>query len=131
MKTSFKILAILSLCLCCVTKPTFAQETEKTIKRSFPASAGHTLDVESKYSNIRVKVWNKNEIDFEIKISVDKKNKKDAAEILDKIDVKFQQSGKTVSAKTVFEKKLSMQRLPIVDRIQYHGSRRLKLHNRQ
>ena len=104
MKTLFKISAIVSLCLCCIAKSTFAQETEKVIRRSFEASRGHTLDVENKYGNIRVKTWNKNEIDFEIKISVEKSNRKEAEEILSKIDVVFNQSGKTVSAKTTFEK---------------------------
>ncbi|MDR1896376.1 MAG: hypothetical protein LBR10_06260 [Prevotellaceae bacterium] len=79
-------------------------EIDKTITKTFKVSDGYTLSVENKYGNINVKTWDKQEIYFEIKITVGTNDKDVLQERLNSIDVKFEQSGRTVSAQTVFNK---------------------------
>ncbi|MDR1054793.1 MAG: hypothetical protein LBL90_02995 [Prevotellaceae bacterium] len=107
MKIPIKMLTALIICVCGFLTIATARdyEAEKIITKSFRASRGHTLSIENKYGNVNIQTWNKNEVNFEIKITTSARKQNDADDRLKSIDVEFSQSDKTISAKTVFDSK--------------------------
>jgi hypothetical protein len=113
MKTTLKKAWMLTLCfmmtISCMSAKVFGYEYEatKTITKSFAAHKGSTLSVENKFGNIRIQEWDKNEISFEITVTVTSKKQNDADELLKEITVEFSQPGSTISAVTQIDGKCS------------------------
>jgi len=80
---------------------------EKVIEKKFSVKEGYTLDISSKFADVELSAWEKNEVNIVAEISVESKNKDKAQDLLDKLDVELSQSGNTVSVKTILPEKMN------------------------
>lgn len=78
---------------------------EKSIKRSFNVNSDALLQVDNSYGNIYITSWDANRIEVDVLIKVNGNNQDKIQQKLDQIDVRFEGSKSTVSAKTIFGKK--------------------------
>lgn len=82
-------------------------ERSKKISKSFKVNSKATVDIFNKYGNIYITTWDKNYVEFDIKITV-KGNDLDKVERrLSQIDVQFNNSSDLVKAKTVIDRNKS------------------------
>ena len=77
-------------------------EIKRTVSRQFQISQGAKLEIDNKYGNIVLNLWNRDEIDFSIEITGKGNNEESAQEMADRVSIDFNQSGNSVSAQTVF-----------------------------
>jgi hypothetical protein len=86
MKTSqFKITTIL---LILTPFFVFGQVTKtKEVKRHYTVSGNGDLSIDSRYGNVHVETWSKNEVDISIEIEVRKRSESKAQQYLDKISI--------------------------------------------
>lgn len=86
MKTSqFKVAIILF-----VLTPFFVlgQVTKtKEVKRHYTVSGNGDLSIDSRYGDVHIETWSKNEVDISIQIEVTKRNESKAQQYLDKISI--------------------------------------------
>jgi hypothetical protein len=77
---------------------------EKKINKEFDVSSSATLKVDNSYGDLDVTTWNENRIVIEVTISTNGNNLEKVQNKLDAIDVEFNASSNSVSAKTRFNK---------------------------
>lgn len=82
-------------------------EKEKKVKKEFSVNANALLDIDNKYGNINVTTWNENRVVIDVVIKVSGNDEGKVDDRLDMIDVVFNGSSSSVSARTVIEKKKS------------------------
>lgn len=82
---------------------------QKKIEKTF--KAGENLKIDSKYSTIQIKNWDKNEIKFEVLISVEGTNEEKTEQMLTNINIDFTEGEKQLQAKTVFGDFFSFKKL--------------------
>ena len=82
-------------------------EKSKTISKKFNVNSSATVDISNKYGNVYVTTWDKNSVEFEIKITVKGDNADKVERKLDDIDVVFDASSSFVEAKTIINKNKS------------------------
>lgn len=80
-----------------------AQDARKEYTENFAVTKGVTLSADTKYSDIELLTWDRNEVDILVEIEVDASSKSRAEEVLKKIDVSIQKSGNTISLETRME----------------------------
>ena len=80
-------------------------ERTKSITKTFPISADGTTSLSNKYGKMDINVWDKNEVQITVNVKVDARNDRKEQEILDGIDVEFDNSSDYVSATTEFDLK--------------------------
>ncbi|MDE5418093.1 hypothetical protein L3049_08735 [Labilibaculum sp. DW002] len=81
----------------------------KKIEKTF--KAGENLRIESKYSKIQIKHWDKNEIRFEVLISVEGSNEEKTKKMANNITIDFTEGEKQLLAKTVLGDFFSLKKL--------------------
>ncbi|RXQ96718.1 hypothetical protein EO244_03560 [Ancylomarina salipaludis] len=108
MKTRFKItlLAILSIGLSLHAK---AEIKTKTITKTYSASSN--LKIDTRYSRVEFKAWEKNEIKFDIEISAESNKAENAQTMLDNITIDMTEGNDLIIAKTVFGDFFSLKKL--------------------
>ncbi len=82
---------------------------EKKIEKTF--KAGENLKLESKYSKVQIKQWDKNEIKFDVAIRVEGSNEEKIAKMLDNINIDFTEGEKQLHAETVLGDFFSIKKL--------------------
>ena len=82
-------------------------EKSKTISKKFSVNSNATVDISNKYGNIHVTTWDRNSVEFEIKITVKGNNSDKVERKLNAIDVLFDATSNLVEAKTVIDKNKS------------------------
>lgn len=93
---------ILFLFLMATSVMLFGQELSKNYSESYDVNKDVKLTITSKYGNVTIEAWDKNQVSIDVEITVDAKNEKDSQRILDKISVEMSGSSTAVSAKTEF-----------------------------
>lgn len=78
-------------------------EKTKTIKKEFDVNADASLMIKNKYGNVDVISWNQNRVEIEVTITVSGNNESKVLDRLSKINVNFENSRSSVSAKTSIE----------------------------
>ena len=73
-------------------------ERDENAQYNLPADG--KLHIKNKYGYIHIKTWDKQETTIDVHIKVDGKNEKKAQEIMDRINIKFSNSGHDVFAET-------------------------------
>lgn len=113
--------ATVTLLLCLVTTIGFANsdmtfngleyeykyEKKRVIDANFEAKTDHNLHLYGKYSDYKIVTWNENRVSFHVEIIV-KSNKEDVAkEMVNNIDVEFNniKSESIIEARTIFKEK--------------------------
>ena len=80
---------------------------KKVINKEYSVSANAMLKINNSYGNIDIVTWNENRIVFEITITTTGNDEEKVQEKLNGIDVEFEASSNSVSAKTKFNKSKS------------------------
>jgi hypothetical protein len=80
-----------------------AQEVSKDYHKEFKADKNTTLDLNNRYGDISITAWDKDQVVIDVKVTVKHSDKEKAQKYLDKIDIKFNEDGNTISVKTVIE----------------------------
>jgi len=99
MKYRFKII-IIALLLCNTISFAQSQQNEILKKSYTPASKNTKLEVSSNFGNINLVTWDNNSIDVSIKLESEGFSDKEISDILDKIDLKTNESAAVISIKT-------------------------------
>lgn len=80
-----------------------AQEVSKEYHKEYKADKNSTLDLSSKYGDIVITAWDKEQVVIDVKVTVRHPDKSKAEKYLGQIDIVFSESGNTISAKTIIE----------------------------
>ncbi len=80
-----------------------AQDAVKEYTENYPVNKGVTLSAETRYSDVEILTWDRNEVDIHAVVEVDASSKTRAEEALEKVDIVIQKSGNTISLETVLE----------------------------
>jgi len=109
MKTMYKILFIIFLIPLTITatdkKGKYTKS--KTINKEFKVNKDATLNVTNKYGNITIATWNENNIVIDITITTNGDDEEKVEKRLEQINIEFDASSSTISAKTIIEKNSS------------------------
>jgi hypothetical protein len=81
----------------------FAEEFEKSIKKSYDVNKDASLILKNKFGEIRCETWDKNVISINVQILVDARNEQKAQRVFDKIDVEISGSKNLVEVITHLE----------------------------
>lgn len=102
MKTYYNLILFLLLApLVAVAGPVKGKYTKtKKLTKSFNMSATGNVDVDNSFGNITITTWSQNTVSFEINVEVSGNDKDDVEERLRSIDVDFNASPTSVSART-------------------------------
>jgi len=87
-------------------------EFTKTIKETFAIEANTRIEAVNKHGDMHVHTWDKNEVSFEVTVTVEAKTEADAQDELERIDVEFTNIPGVVRAETIWEEKESKKRWP-------------------
>jgi hypothetical protein len=80
-----------------------AQDAKKEYTENYDVSKGVTLNTDTKYSDVELLTWEKNEVNILVEVEVDALSKSKAEAALDKINVRISKSGNTISLVTDFD----------------------------
>ncbi len=77
-------------------------EFKKTIQETFEINVDTRIEAINKRGDIHIHTWDKDEVSFEITITVEARTEADAEEEFDRINVEFSNVGNIVSAETIW-----------------------------
>jgi len=80
-------------------------EFTKTIKENFTVETNTRIEAVNKHGDMQIHTWDKNEVSFEITVTVEAKTEGDAQKEMDRIDVEFTNIPGVVRAETEWEEK--------------------------
>jgi len=80
-----------------------AQDARKEYTENYAVNRGVTLDAETRYSDMEIVTWDRNEVDILAVVEVDASSKSRADAALEKIDISISKSGNTISLETELE----------------------------
>jgi len=80
-----------------------AQDARKEYTETYNVSKGVTLSTDTKYSDVELLTWDKNEVDILAVVEVDASSKAKAEEALKKVNLSIRKSGNTISLETEME----------------------------
>lgn len=104
MKTTFKLAPIIVLMVIIMAgKSVSAIEKTKKFNESWPASGIENLQISNKFGEVKFKNDNNTNITINVVVTVESSSENKADDLLEKIQVKFEKSGTTVKAETIFE----------------------------
>ncbi|MBP8960505.1 MAG: hypothetical protein KBG40_08795 [Bacteroidales bacterium] len=83
------------------------QEVTKEIKKEFIADKNTVVDLNNKYGNVIVAGWDSNKVDIYVKITVEHPDRGKAEELINLIDIRFEEIAGKVSAETVIDDKFN------------------------
>ena len=98
-----KILLLSLLLISTVNFSMSAQDARKEYHENYAVNKGVTLDAETRYSNVEIVTWERNEVDILAVVEVDASSKSRAEEALSKVDIVINKSGNTISLETELE----------------------------
>jgi len=90
-------------------------EFTKTIKETFAIEANTRIEAVNKHGDMQVHTWDKNEVSFEVTVTVEAKTEADAQDELERIEVEFTNIPGVVRAETVWEEKENKKRWSFFD----------------
>lgn len=101
MKVTFKIFLLIALFLTSVQKVLAEmEEYSKTVQKEFSISQNNSLEINNKYGDVHIQNWDQNSFKIVVKITVDVKDKKQADQLLEMLNIVFIQDGDHISATT-------------------------------
>ena len=112
----------------------FGQTTKtKEVKKHYNVSADGNLAIDSKYGNVHIETWSKNEVDLTVSIEVTKRSEAKAQQYLDKISIDIDDaSANNLAFKTMISGNLDNSgndRIKIEYRVKVPATLNLKLKN--
>lgn len=79
------------------------QEFSRNINREFSVNADAFTELQNKYGNVTVKVWQQNKVKIDVTIKVNARDQRAAQEVFDRINVIFSNTATSVRAVTEIE----------------------------
>lgn len=76
---------------------------KKAVNKSYNVSGSDKLDIQNSFGSVEVHTWNRNEIKVDVEIEVSSNTDELAQQILDRISVADDKSGRTISFKTTIK----------------------------
>lgn len=107
MKKIFTIASLVFFSMALTIPMATGQKIEKNMKESFKADKSTLLDVDSKFGEVRILAWDKNEVEVNANIWVESKREDYAKELLSKLDAKITVADNKISVKSVIPDKLN------------------------
>ena len=112
----------------------FGQVTKtKEVKKHYSVSANGHMAIDSKYGDVHIETWDKNEVDVVIKIKATKRSEAKAQQYLDKITIDIDDASKNnLSFKTMINGSLDNkndERIEIIYQIKAPATLNMKLKN--
>lgn len=107
MKKFFTLASLIFFTMVLSAPITMGQKIEKNLKESFNADKSTSLDVESKFGEVSILAWDKNEVEVNVNIWVESNREEYAKELLSELDAEITVSENTISVKPVFPAKLN------------------------
>jgi len=98
-------MALLMSCLTMTAladNPIFKKELTKSIHKTFDVSDDVLVGVSSRYGNIKIQTWQRNEVEVDVLIKVKCNNTNKGQQFLDGVDIDFSSTGSTVGMKTTY-----------------------------
>jgi hypothetical protein len=95
-----KSLLLSSLLICAVYFSLSAQDARKEYTENYAVNRGVTLDAETRYSDMEIVTWDRNEVDILAVVEVDASSKSRAEAALEKVEISISKSGNTISLET-------------------------------
>lgn len=83
------------------------EEFSKNLHKEYNADQNTLLVIQNKFGDVDINNWDKNQISIDVTITVDHHNEEKAKELIDYIDVKFNQAGNRIEAITHIDDKFS------------------------
>ena len=83
------------------------EEYSKNLHKEYDANANTLLFIQNKFGDIDINNWDKNQVSIDVTITVDHTNEAKAKEMLDYINVSFNQSGDRIEAITTIDDKFN------------------------
>jgi len=80
-------------------------EFKKTIEETFDVNTDTRIEALNKRGDIHIHTWDKDEVSFEVTITVEARTEAGAEEEFDRINIEFSNVGNTVSAETIWGEK--------------------------
>jgi hypothetical protein len=102
-KSAYKSKLLVLLTAILISFSLAAQEASKEYHKEFKADKNTTLDLNTKYGDVSVTGWDKDQIVIDVKVTVKHPDKARAEKYLNQIDIQFNEDNNTVYAKTVIE----------------------------
>lgn len=84
-----------------------SEEFSKNLHKEYNADENTLLVIQNKFGDVDINNWDKNQVSIDVTITVDHRNEEKAKELIDYIDVKFNQTGNTIEAITQIDDKFS------------------------
>ncbi len=84
-----------------------SEEFSKNLHKDYDANENTLLVIQNKFGDVDINNWDKNKISIDVTITVDHKNEEKAKELIDYIEVEFNQTGNTIEAITKIDEKFS------------------------
>jgi len=108
-KYCYKTAAFLVIILLSVSSTLFAQEVTREHHKEFTVKPNTTFAINSKYGNVVIESWNRNQIVIDVKITINMSNRRSAEEALSYIEVWFSENGNTdvINTTTHFDSKFN------------------------
>jgi len=95
-----KSLLLLLLLIPAVNFSISAQDARREYTENYTVNRGVTLDAETRYSDVEIVTWDRNEVDILAVVEVDASSKSRAEAALEKINIEISKSGNTISLET-------------------------------
>ena len=104
-KYCYKTAAFFVIILLSVSSTLFAQEVTREYHKEFMPKPTTTLDINSRYGNVVIESWNRNQIVIEVKITVSnpRNNREHAEYTLNRINVEFSENDDVIKVVTRFD----------------------------
>ncbi len=101
-KVTFKIflLTAFSVLAFCPKVSAEKEEFSKIVQKEFPINANSNLEINNKYGDVHIQNWDQNSFKIVVKITVDVKDKRQADDLMDMLNIIFIQDGDHISAST-------------------------------
>lgn len=90
-------------------------EFKKTITETFTVNENTRIEAINKHGDMHIHTWDKDEVSFEVTITVEAKTEADAEKEFDRIDVEFSNVGNTVGAETIWGERETKRRWSFFD----------------
>jgi len=101
----YKTAAFFAITLLTISTTLFAAEVTKEYHKEYTTKPTTTLDINSRYGNVTIESWDKNQIVIDVKVTVNALNRERAERDISNIDVFFSENGDLIKALTKFDSK--------------------------
>ncbi len=85
----------------------YAQEVEKELHKEFETNKSTVLNIDSKFCELTIKNWDKDQAVFDVTIKTKHSDKTKAKKMLDLITVEFEKNGNDIHVETIIDNKFS------------------------